>query len=621
METSAVPVPSLERKALSLYLRDDLLRLLTLTEGATGRPLFYRGVFLADLGLLSPAREAFDGAVSSIPSSDPAWEPALARSLSLSRLDPSLPPAATGNAAVHGRPALDLGGDLIAKGDLAGGLAILAGADPQSSVEKGLATAVTAQALAAEGRSAQALSLLDSFRSRETSATSDLVYLLRGYHHLDRRDPVAARDAFLSLPAGSLFAPEAKLGMAWVQILSGNVPAGVVRFEELLRSHPGSDASRKGALDLALAYRDLGMFDQAGALLTREMRTLTDAREWLESLREEDFGEGRDLVFMLEDAARGERGHAQAWSRSPSFARDFALAASGDPEMARLAALEKGARLLKASAGTLRGDYAEVRARLGSRRAWLAGLDSTMTDWKGRAAARLGRLPSLREDFVTALQRSALRDLASPEDIALLDRLARARERLLFLTNAQVKARGFSSVISELTGAELSPGEQRQLRKIRQEAFDGLLLTREPVQRLEERLGSLEGRVWLGVKLTAAARETDNRRRTETGETTAAATIAAADRAAGLAKELERSLAARAREVEELEAGLGAPLAGRLDSLGARLQKARAARLVTLARERARSIRDQEARVLYTAADIEISKMEDRLRSLQEGAK
>ncbi len=618
------PVPSLEKRVLDDYLRDDLLGVLALTEGTSGRPLFYRGVFLLDLGLLAPGREALQEAVSSLPAGDPAREMAIDRSLAVSRGDSTLAPIlpAPGERLL-GRTALDLAGYLLEQGDASGGIRALAGAEngDLSDDDRALTTAVTAQALAAGGDSARALSLLDSYHAPHTSAASDLVYLLRGYHHLERKDPAAAREAFLSIPAGGLFAPEVGHGMAWVQILSGNIPAGVVRLEETISSFPGTPAARQAALDVALAYRELGMFDKAGELLTAEMKSLTAEHEWLESLEEKDLSPGRDLAALVDDALSGKRSPTETWKRNPPHHRALALEAAGDPQLERLAGLQKGTRRLREASEGLRRSWADARARLAALRAHLAGLDGALDRWEEACRSRKARLPSLRADYLRALRENSLQDLASPDSLALRERVARDKERLLSLTTSQGKAQGFSAVIRELTGADLSLAEQKQLRKIRQEAYEGILVLADNVSSLEERLRSLEGRILLQIKMSVADREANNRARTEKGDALSASAIDAIERARLLARERAAATAALEADTGRQETALASSLSSRLQAFSSRLADARTARLLALARERARALRDQEARVLYTAADIEISKMEDRLRTLQQGTR
>jgi hypothetical protein len=621
-EKAGAPVPSLEKRVLDRYLRDDLLGVLTLTEGAAGRPLFYRGMFLLDLGLLAPGREALQEAISSLPAGDSAREMAIDRALAVSRLDPSLSPVLpAAGERLQGRAALDLGAYLLEQGDAAGGLSAIEGVagSSLSADERALAAAVTAQALAAGGESTRALLLLDAFSAPQTSPASDLVYLLRGYHHLERKDAAGAREAFLSIPAESLFAPDVGHGMAWVHIVSGNIPAGVVRLEETVSAFPGSPAARTAALDLALAYRELGMFDKAADLLTAEMKSLTVEREWLESLKKDDLSAEHDLAALVDDALRGKRSSPETWKRNPPFARTFALRVAGDPELSRLAHLQRGTARLGQAAEDLRRSWSQARTRLAAQRAYLAGLGATLDRWEQSCRERMARLPALRSDYLKALRENSLRDIASRESLLLMDRITRAKEHLLFLTTAQGKARGFSAVIRELTGADLSLSEQKQLRKIRQEAYDGLLGMSDKVDSLEERLRSLEGRILLELKMSVVERETDNRSRTDEEGELAGSIIAALEHARRLAREREAATAAIEEDAGRREGGLASSLPPRLQTFAARLAAARTGRLLALAREHAAVLRDQEARVLYTAADVEIVRMEDRLRMLQQG--
>jgi hypothetical protein len=86
-----------------------------------------------------------------------------------------------------------------------------------------------------------------------------------------------------------------------------------------------------------------------------------------------------------------------------------------------------------------------------------------------------------------------------------------------------------------------------------------------------------------------------------------------------------RMLTSRQQALEELQTLLGVrqkelntTYSRQLKTLRAKLNEMRAARLLTLAQQASREIRNAEARTLYTSADIEISRMESTVRSLQE---
>jgi hypothetical protein len=86
-----------------------------------------------------------------------------------------------------------------------------------------------------------------------------------------------------------------------------------------------------------------------------------------------------------------------------------------------------------------------------------------------------------------------------------------------------------------------------------------------------------------------------------------------------------RMLTNRTQELKELgllllkrRKDLDTTLSEKLKILREKIDAIRAARLLTLAAQAAQEIRESEARTLYTSADIEITRMESTVRSLQE---
>ncbi len=611
-------VPSLESRQVDRSLRGEILEVFALTEEKNPRSLLHRGLFEEELGLWSPARDTLAATAAALGPQDPDGATALAHALGLARLDTSIlpPPLPSSLTGLPPRLTLEAGGHLIRRGDSAAGAAVLASAQAMSPEERALATASGAQARVEAGDAAGARELLESFRTGETSPESDLVYLLRGYHQLEAGDLTAARESFLALPAESVFAPETLHGLAWILLKEGNLPAGVVRLEELRRAYPESTAAREAALDLGLAYRDLGLFDDAARLLADELRGLTEERKWLESLGPKDLAPRGDLALALADALAGSRKDA-AWKRLPPFARLFCLEASADPATAHADALERGSRSLTAETEKLAARYLEARRRVEGQQEQLLETRAALAAHAASVTAHRERLPALRRDYLAALDGATLRETSSDDLLLLADRVALARGRLGSLLAAQEKARGFSSVVKELAGVEFSGGEERQLRRLREDAYKGIASTRETVDELETRLRALEGKVWLAAKTAAVSAEESNARRVAEGDRACAAALEAAGRGQALAEKRGQELAALHDRLGKTLSALREGTLPRLEAVAGKAAAARDARVMRLARERAVAVKDAEARILYTSADIEISRLEDRLRSMQ----
>jgi hypothetical protein len=184
-------------------------------------------------------------------------------------------------------------------------------------------------------------------------------------------------------------------------------------------------------------------------------------------------------------------------------------------------------------------------------------------------------------------------------------------------TNVE-KISGFSPVISSLKELSTITGEEKQLNRIRENAYEGLVSSRNSLKDIRSDLKALEGRVWLHAKGEA--------RRTEMNIT---------DRVLGISTRIVR-LQEKTRETqnlltvrlslltksrEELNSHLGRlkiVLSKNLSDLESDLRNLQITTLQHVAGEVRAVLEEEEAKAVFSAADIEIMKIENNLRAMQE---
>ena len=191
-------------------------------------------------------------------------------------------------------------------------------------------------------------------------------------------------------------------------------------------------------------------------------------------------------------------------------------------------------------------------------------------------------------------------------------------ERLSVMENSVQKAEGFSSLVSNLSDAVTTSPEESQLNRVRQQAYEGLISSRTNLRGYRESLVSFQGQVWLALKKEALRLEKRTSLRTTSARTRAGQALAESTRARMLLDKRRASLEELSGFLEEGRSDLIGPSQEKTDRLADRIDSMRARRLLKLAAVMARELEETEARTLYTAADIEISRMENTVQALQE---
>ena len=249
------------------------------------------------------------------------------------------------------RSALYLGSLLQQEGKGKRALALFQSVKKDGTDHDALAAAALARNYAMINRWGDSASILASFKTVETTAVADLIYLLRGYDYLESGNFKLARSSVLALPPSSPYAPEALHGQSWVLIRRGDLSGAAVRLQELIDNYPDSTAAREGVIDLALCYRELGLFDNATQLLGRESKYLTEVCEWLKSLRVSDFKPGSHLSALLDEAFHGMKPDPEILGKTPGFILQWLIQDARDPQVQWTSTLiDGGSKLLNEAA-------------------------------------------------------------------------------------------------------------------------------------------------------------------------------------------------------------------------------------------------------------------------------
>lgn len=590
-------------------------------EGAAETDHFNAGMALYMTGRFTLAAEAFERAVASSEPGSQVRSKAIEQLLRISEFIPDLGLSQLIDESEKvSEPdiSLYLSGYLAARGQSENALGILKGASIEDADRKVVTAILTASALAAtEGWDASA-DHIGRVRVSETSPLVDLLYLMRGYHYLQSGQPERARSSFAAIFPSSPYAPEALLGKAWSLNQTGDLKGATIVLEELVERHPYSHAAGDGVLDLALSYRELGLYEKAGQVLDHHVRRLGEVRSWLLGLQREDLQTGGRPITLLKNALDGSVTEREALLQTPYFVRQWVMDISTDPYVRRLTALLEGVDLT--------GEWANGLSRRLDRDRELIRREIKQTkediSRARRTTARLGELRdnlrSVNGVMGTTLQSQSLGGFASQAVRRLLSRTAELKLRLSLMESSVSKAEGFTSLVSRLSESVTISEEENQLNQIRKHAYDGLITSRTTLRKLRNTLTALEGRLWLDVKSGAVELERKTSERVDAGRARALMTLDKTSRAVNI-------LSSRLQALEEFEImvtgrkrDLETTYSEKFGALRQRIEGMRAERLRHLASETTEKIREAEARALYTSADIEISRMEDTVRSLQE---
>ncbi|UCG38035.1 MAG: tetratricopeptide repeat protein, partial [bacterium] len=582
--------------------------------------LYLKGAALRELGLYGAAAGILEKALRDETAGTPLWQKALVDYVSL--LDftedrpeihhTGIPDDLTGEAS------LALAAYRIRQGELSPALELLDGSLARDSTTR-IQAAITAASLrAATGNWDSSLERLGSVTTGETSAMTDLLYLVRGYALLQSGQPGRARESFLTVPPSSPFAPEALFGHAWSLIRSGDLEGAVLRLEELSDTHRRSSVIWESTLDLALCYRELGLYDLAGQMLEQHLHRIREATAWFTALRETELGPGSNLVLLVEHLIRpparldldGSGIPDLAWSRIGEF--------STDPIVRHSTALLRGIELVLSSTSALsrrlEGDLSLVQEQI------------RLTDHEillNRARmARMqdirGRLVAIDDGMRRALQDSSLDRFGTQSSVATLSRIGRLKGRLDLIINSAGKADAFSELINSLEGSVTVTELEAQLNLVRKQAYLDLVSSRRTLKHIRSALTGLEGQLWLSLKGHAVRLEQLTSGRVASGNNLVDRVLAGCTQAESLLIRRRGDLDDLAGRITAALDRLDAPLKARLDTLADGVALVRSRRLMALSAASADELHEMEARTLYTAADIEISRMEDTVRVLRE---
>ncbi|MDF1535537.1 MAG: hypothetical protein P1S46_03415 [bacterium] len=613
-----------ERLLTTHFILQDPLSVIALVpagDAAGAHDQYLLGTALRSVGRFHQAGRSFLRALELSQPGSSLWQLALRQYVSVSPYLPEAPiPDITGVplAGLDEQTLLDLAGFLGDSGDRELAFKLLGGTkieDPELKVLSAIASASYLASSAGWELSAKKVSRI---RLDETSPLTDMLSLVKGYHNLQAGKYGAAKEAFLAVPPSSPYAPESLFGHAWSLIRLDDIQGATLRLEELVDLHGDSHAAVEGALDLALCYRDLGLYDRAGALLDRQVRKLREVRNWLTSLNEKDLLRDRDLTVLLEHLLDGRQVEPDLLSRTPAFARFWLQEVTSDPYVVQTTALLEGARIASRKADKLaqrfEADSVLVRKELDRTDEDLA-LNRART---ARLERIRERLPALNQETGRSLQNSSLSRFGSESSSALLTRIEGLIERLSIMENSVKKAEGFSSLVSSLSDAVTTSPKEGQLNKVRQQAYEGLISSRRNLRDHRESLVGLQGQVWLALKNEANRLEKRTFLRTTSAQTRAGQALAESTKARGLLEEHRNRLEELAARLEEGRSSLTGTLQEKIDRFSGRIATMRAEKLLLLASAKARELNEAEARTIYTAANIEISRMESTVQALQE---
>jgi hypothetical protein len=218
----------------------------------------------------------------------------------------------------------------------------------------------------------------------------------------------------------------------------------------------------------------------------------------------------------------------------------------------------------------------------------------------------------------TTLQNLSLDGFASEEAMMLISRTDELKVRLSLMENSVSKAEGFASLVGRLSESVTASKEENQLNRIRKQAYDGLISSRVTLRHLKNTLTALEGQLWLEVKGGAIQLEKKTSLRVTSGTTRAGQAMGDTSKAIKLLTSQQKALEDLGNLLGQRKKDLGTAFPEQLKILKEKIEKMRTDRLLDLAAQAAQGIREVEARTLYTSADIEISRMESTMRSLQE---
>lgn len=590
-------------------------------EKASATDHYNAGMALSLMGRFIQASEAFHRAIlNGEPGSETRLR-AVEQFIRMSYYNPGLdlPPLENDELrTLQPELALALSGYLADRDDREGALSILEATNFRDAERKVISGILMANHLAAKDGWDASTRLIGRVKGNVNSTLVDLLYLTRGYHYLQGGQPGRARSSFLAISPSSPYSSEALLGKAWSLIRTDDLQGATIVLEELVDLHRYSRAAGDGVLDLALTYRELGLYDKAGTILDHHLRRLQEVKNWLLELRDKDLQTGRDIVVLLERTIDGSVPNRKLLLQTPFFVRQWVEDISVDPYLRHATALLRGIGLAEDKAARLGERFDRDGDLVRNEISWVKYDISRTRGTVARLEEIRNSLLSIKDDMGATLQSRSLARFASEKAMMLISRTGDLQERLSLMENSVSKAEGFKSLIGRLSESVTASRKENQLNEIRKQAYEGLISSRLTLRNLRNTLTAMEGQLWLEVKGGAIHLEKKTSLRVTSGRMRAGQALANTSKSI-------RILTSRQLALEELEhlllkrrRDLDTTFPERLQILRERIDAMRSARLLTLAAHAAQEIREAEARALYTSADIEISRMESTVRSLQE---
>lgn len=590
-------------------------------EKASATDHYNAGMALSLMGRFIQASEAFHRAIlNGEPGSETRLR-AVEQFIRMSYYNPGLdlPPLENDELrTLQPELALALSGYLADRDDREGALSILEATNFRDAEGKVISGILMANHLAAKDGWDASTRLIGRVKGNVNSTLVDLLYLTRGYHYLQGGQPGRARSSFLAISPSSPYSSEALLGKAWSLIRTDDLQGATIVLEELVDLHRYSRAAGDGVLDLALTYRELGLYGKAGTILDHHLRRLQEVKNWLLELRDKDLQTGRDIVVLLERTIDGSVPNRKLLLQTPFFVRQWVEDISVDPYLRHATALLRGIGLAEDKAARLGERFDRDGDLVRNEISWVKYDISRTRGTVARLEEIRNSLLSIKDDMGATLQSRSLARFASEKAMMLISRTGDLQERLSLMENSVSKAEGFKSLIGRLSESVTASKKENQLNEIRKQAYEGLISSRLTLRNLRNTLTAMEGQLWLEVKGGAIHLEKKTSLRVTSGRMRAGQALANTSKSI-------RILTSRQLALEELEhlllkrrRDLDTTFPERLQILRERIDAMRSARLLTLAAHAAQEIREAEARALYTSADIEISRMESTVRSLQE---
>lgn len=612
------------RRLVDSFYRGDIL---TVTGGSRdgnkqdARSLSLAGEVYSSLGMYRKAADSYRSVLLSGTVDPDYYNRSLAGYMKIMRFVPGLAPPPVGDSpagSISGKAALYYGTYLVQKGLVERGKTILSQAGAPDTDSGAFFALSSAGYEASRGDYTRSMAALRSFKTHDASPAVDLINLRKGYHLMESGQYTEARRAFTAIPPHSPFSPEAMFGLSWSMIRNKDLVGAAIRLKELLARHYDSDVARKAVIDLALCYRELGLYNSAAELLSEELNYLKQYRRWAEALQPSDLAAGKKLDTILKNILAGSPPGAGLAGSTPGFERQWILGAAADPGIKRLYSMSEGASSLMDAADALAAKYARAIWLMEEEAQHAKDVQTLISLQSRDLNTILRRLPMLLDNLISMLEVTPLAEFADEPALSLAGRVSRLRKRLDILDTSADRAGSFTSVINEINASKPKTSRELQLNIIRKNAYTGLIRAKKEVAQIKGAADSLEGKIWLMVKKEVAGVYTDINMRMDRDVNSARSTINQTLRAREIIESTEHSALVKAEELKRTLLIIKTRFPEQLESFRKRIQEQKAISLMSLARKTAAKLRTAEAKTLYAAADVETSHVESTIRAMRE---